>query len=148
LDPSSYARVKQEADRAIPPVALIMLISAALGATLAFLCVLWAWNSDIPDWAFDAISLLPDPVLALAIAAAYLWGRERLKRRVVAAFSGDPGYEVFDQAARRGALKRFQIALLVFAIVLFVLGELYLSWISGGTYFWEDEDPTDPTTSA
>jgi hypothetical protein len=147
LDPSSYARVKQEADRGIFPVALIMLISAALAATVAFLCVLWAWNSDIPDWAFEAISLLPDPVLALTLLGAYLWGRERLKRRVVAAFSGDAGYEIFDQAARRGALRRFEVALVLFGIAVFVVGELYLSWISGGTYLWED-DPTDPTTSA
>jgi hypothetical protein len=86
-------------------------------------------------------------VLALTLLGAYVWGRERLKRRVVAAFPGDAGYEIFDQAARRGALRRFEVALVLFGIAVFVVGELYLSWISGGTYLWED-DPTDPTTSA
>lgn len=139
MEPSDFAVVKREADRAIAPVGVVMVAAAALTATAGFLAVLWAWASDIPDWSYDAVSLLPDPLVALALLFVYLWGRERIKRRVISAYGSDNGYDALAKAARRGALRRYNVTSCVLAVALFVACEFYLSYLNTKLYLDEDD---------
>jgi preprotein translocase subunit SecG len=140
VEASSFAVVRREAHRAMPLAGLVMIAVAALTANLGFLAVYWAWGSEIPDWAYNAVSALVEPLLAGALLAVYAWGRRRIQRGVLKSFGGDAGYEVMAQAARRGALRRYNVAMLVLAIVLYIGGELYLSWLSSKLTVDEDED--------
>lgn len=143
MDPSDLVLVKRAADRAIVPVGLAMIAAATATATLAFLAVFWAWSSALPDWAFDAVSLLPDPLVAVVLLLAYLWGRKRIQRRVVAARAGDAGHDLVGQAERRGAMRRFNVATALLAVALFIACEFYLSYLGSRLYFEEDDDWED-----
>jgi hypothetical protein len=138
MDPSDFETVKRAADRTILPVGLAMIVGSAATATAAFIAVLWAWDSEMPDWAFDAASLLPDPLVAAVLLLVYLWGRRRIQRRVIAAGNGERGYDLVAQAGRRGALRRYNLASALLAVALFVAAEFYLSYL--GTMLYQDED--------
>ena len=149
MDSSDFSVVKRAADRAIFPVGLAMIAAAAVTATAAVLAVFWAWGSALPDWVFDAASLLPGPLVALVLLLIYLWGRKRIQRRVIATAGGDSGYELMAQAGRRGALRRYNLATAVLAVTLFVTCVFYVSYLGSMLYFEEEEDwdDTAPTTT-
>ena len=138
MDPSDFAVVKRTADRTIFPVGLAMILAAAVTASVAFVAVFWAWGSELPDWAFDAATLLPGPLVAAVLLLIYLWGRRRIQQGVIAAGSGERGYELMAQAGRRGALRRYNLASALLGVALFVASEFYLSYL--GTMLFEEED--------
>jgi hypothetical protein len=142
--------VKREADRAIAPVSLAMLLIAPVTAALAFLGVFWAWGSQMPDWAYDALALLVNPAVAFALVLVYLAGRQRIRHRVVRSYEGDSGYGVLADAVQRGALLRYNIATAVLAIALFVACEFALSYLNSRLNVDEewDEEPQPSATEA
>jgi hypothetical protein len=139
LELSSFAIVKREADRAILLTGVVMVVTAVVTSTLVFLGVLWAWASDMPDWIFNSIALFPEPLVALVIALVYSWGRERVKRRVVASFNGDTGIDIMAAAGRRGALRRYNVSMALLGLLLLAASSFYLAYLSS-RFEVEDEE--------
>jgi hypothetical protein len=148
VERSSFVAVKREADRAIAPVGLAMVLIAPVTAALAFLAVFWAWGSEMPDWAYDAVAVLANPIVALALALVYLAGRDRIRRKVVQGYEGDSGYGVLAEAVQRGALMRYNIATALLAIALFVVCEFGLSYLNSRLNVDEDDWDEEPQPSA
>jgi hypothetical protein len=130
VEPSSYATVKREADRTILPTGVIMALTAVVTATLLFLGVLWAWASEMPDWTFNSVALFPEPLVAVFIVLVYLWGRERIKRRVVANFNDDTGVDVLAAAGHRGAFRRYNASMAFLGLLLLAASSFYLAYLS------------------
>jgi hypothetical protein len=140
LERSSFIAVKREADRAIAPVGIAMLVIGAIVAALAFVGVVWVWASTLPDWAYDGIALLVSPLVALTLVLVYLGGRRRIRRRVVRSYEGDSGYGVLAEAVQRGALLRYNVAMAVLAIALFVASQFALAYLSSRLNADEGDD--------
>jgi hypothetical protein len=140
LERSSFIAVKREADRAIAPVGLAMLGVGVLVAALAFIGVVWAWASSLPDWAYDGITLLVTPLVALTLVLVYLAGRRRIRRRVVRTYEGDSGYGILAEAMQRGALLRYNVVMALLAIALFVASQFALAYLSNRLSVDEDDD--------
>jgi hypothetical protein len=101
----------------------------------------------MPDWAFNSISMLPEPLVAVFIVMVYLWGRERVKRRVVANFNDDTGVDVLAAAGQRGALGRYNISMAVLGLFLLAASSFYLGYLSSKFEVGdEDQDPGPRTT--
>ena len=143
MEASSFAVVKREADRTIVPAAIIMLVAVPAVATVAFIGMFRLWSSEAPDWAYDAVSTLTNPLIALVMLAIYAWGRARVKRRVLPNFGGDSGHEVLAQAARRGALRRYNAVMIVLALALYVACQFYVSYLSSKLDVGEGDDWDD-----
>jgi hypothetical protein len=141
VERSSFVAVKREADRAIAPMCLAMVVAAPLTAGATFLAVLWAWASEIPDWAYEGVALLANPLVALALALVYLAGRMRIRRRVVRSYENDSGYGVLAEATQRGALLRYNVVMALLAICLFVGCEFALAYL--GSRLYADEEGWD-----
>jgi hypothetical protein len=147
VEPSSYATVKREADRAILPTGVVMALTALVTATLLFLGVLWAWASEMPDWTFNSISMLPEPLVAVFIVLVFLWGRERVKRRVVANFNDDTGVDVLAAAGRRGALRRYHVSMAVLGLLLLAASSFYLAYLSSQFQVGDEDQDSGPRTT-
>jgi len=144
VEPSSYATVKREADRAILPTGVIMALTAIVTATLLFLGVLWAWASEMPDWTFNSVALFPEPLVAVFIVLVYLWGRERIKRRVVANFNDDTGIDALAAADRRGALRRYNFSMAVLGLLLLAASSFYLAYLSSQFEVGDEDQDYEP----
>jgi len=147
VEPSSFAVVKREADRAILPTVVVMAVTAAATATLTFLGVLWAWASSMPDWTFNAIALFPEPLVVVCIGLAYLWGRTRIKRRVANSFGGDTGIDVMAAAAGRGALRRYNVTVSILALLLLAASSFYLAYLSSRFEVGEEDQEFGPDST-
>ena len=147
VEPSSFAVVKREADRAIFPTGVVMALTAVVTATLLFLGVLWAWASDMPDWTFNSIALLPEPLVAVFIVLVYFWGKERVKRRVVANFNDDTGIDVLAAAGHRGALRRYNISMAVLGLLLLTASSFYLAYLSSQFEVGDEDQDYEPRST-
>jgi hypothetical protein len=147
VEDTTLLSVKREADRAIAPVGIVMLAVAALTVAITFLGVVWAWSSTIPDWAYDTIAWLATPLIGLALALVYLAGRLRIRRRVVRSHERDTGYGVLAEAIQRGALLRYNVAMGVLAVVLFVASQFAQGYLNSLLEVEEDEWEEDARPS-
>ena len=147
VEPSSFAVVKREADRAIFPTGVVMALTAVVTATLLFLGVLWAWASDMPDWTFNSIALFPEPLVAVFIVLVYFWGKERVKRRVVANFNDDTGIEVLVAAGHRGALRRYNVSMAMLGLLLLAASSFYLAYLSSQFEVGDEDQDYEPHTT-
>jgi heme/copper-type cytochrome/quinol oxidase subunit 1 len=148
VERSSFVAVKREADRAIPPVGLTMIIVGLLTGALAFFGVMWAWVSDIPDWTYDAVASLTTPLVVLTLVLVYLAGRRRIRRRVLRGYEGDSGYAILADALQRGALMRYNIVMTLLAVLLFLVCQFALSYLNSRLDAEEEEWDEDAQHSA
>ena len=148
MERSAFDAARREANRAIVPVAVAMIVIAALALYAACAGILWVWDSTLPDWAYAAVVQLAPSAIALMLVLAYLGGRTRVRRRILRNHEGESGYAILTEAVQRGALTRFNLALAVLAIVLFVACQLTLSYLTAGLDEGDDEPDDDPQHSA
>ena len=150
MERSAFDAARREANRAIVPVAVAMIVIAALALYAACAGILWVWDSTLPDWAYAAIVQLAPSAIALVLVLVYLGGRARVSRRIVRSHGGESGYAILAEAVQRGALQRFNLALTALAIVLFVACQLTLSYLTAGLDEGDDEldDPQHSATEA